>query len=68
MDFIVQKFSDIIKIYKLYDMNQKFIDSFINFNMIILEKKIKNYQIFFNKFLKCKNKHVLIRKFNTTSN
>jgi flagellar basal body rod protein FlgG len=29
MDFIVQKFSDIIKIYKLYDMNQKFIDSFI---------------------------------------
>jgi hypothetical protein len=68
MDFIVQKFSDIIKIYKVYDTNKKFIDSSINFNMIILEEKIKNYQIFFKEFLKRKNKHALIRKFNITSN
>jgi hypothetical protein len=37
MDFIVKKFSYIIQIYKIYDMNKKFIESFINFNMIILE-------------------------------
>jgi hypothetical protein len=64
MDFIVK----IIHIYKVYDVNQKFIESSINFNMIILEKKIKNFQIFFKEFLKHKNKHTLIRKFNITSN
>jgi len=64
MDFIVK----IIQIYKVYDVNQKFIESSINFNMIILEKKIKNFQIFFKQFLKHKNKHTLIRKFNITSN
>jgi hypothetical protein len=36
--------------------------------MIILEKKIKNLKKKFKEFLKCKNKHTLIRKFNTTSN
>jgi hypothetical protein len=40
MDFIVKKFSYIIQIYKVYDVNQKFIESSINFDMIILEKKI----------------------------
>jgi hypothetical protein len=49
-------------------VNQKFIESSINFNIIILGKKIKNFQIFFKEFLKRKNKYVLIRKFNTTSN
>jgi hypothetical protein len=37
MDFIVKKFSYIIQIYKVYDMNTKIIESSINFNMIILE-------------------------------
>ena len=68
MDFIVKKFYYIIQIYKVYDVNQKFIESSIKFNMIILEKKIKIFQIFFKEFLKRKNKYVLIRKFNTTSN
>ena len=68
MDFIVKKFYYIIQIYKVYDVNQKFIESSINFNMIIIEKKIKIFQIFFKEFLKRKNKHFLIRKFNTTSN
>jgi hypothetical protein len=36
--------------------------------MIIIEKKIKIFQIFFKEFLKRKNKYVLIKKFNTTSN
>ena len=36
--------------------------------MIILEKKNKNFKKKFKEFLKCKNKHTLIRKFNTTSN
>jgi hypothetical protein len=54
MDFIVKKFSYIIQIYKVYDVNQKFIESF---NMIILEKTIKKFQIFFKEFLKHKNKH-----------
>jgi len=49
-------------------VNQKFIESSINFNIIILEKKIKNFQIFFKEFLERKNKYVLIRKFNTTLN
>jgi len=49
-------------------MNKKFIESSINFNMIILEKKTKKFKIFFKEFLKRKNKHVLIRKFNTTLN
>jgi len=44
MDFIVQKFSYIIQIYKVYDVNQKFIESSINFNMIILDKKFKKFQ------------------------
>jgi hypothetical protein len=43
MDFIVKKFSYIIQIYKAYDVNKKFIESSINFNMIIVEKKIKNF-------------------------
>jgi hypothetical protein len=68
MDFIVQKFSYIIQIFKVYDVNLKIIESSINFNMIILEKEIKNFQIFFKEFLKRKNKHALIRKFNKTSN
>ena len=50
MDFIVKKFSYIIQIYKAYDVNKKFIESSINFNMIIVEKKNKNnffFQIIF---------------------
>jgi hypothetical protein len=43
MDFIVKKFSYIIQIYKTYDVNKKFTESSINFNMIIVEKKIKNF-------------------------
>jgi hypothetical protein len=49
-------------------MNKKIIENSINCNMIIFNKKIKNFQIFFKEFLKRKNKHALIRKFNTTSN
>jgi hypothetical protein len=43
MDFIVKKFSYIIQIYQVYDVNKKFIESSINFNMIILEKNIKKF-------------------------
>jgi len=43
MDFIVKKFFYIIQIYRVYDVNQKFIESSINFNMIILERKIKKF-------------------------
>jgi len=69
MDFIVKKFTYIIQIYKVYDANQKFLKSSINFNMIIFrEKKFKVFKFFSKKFLKHKNKHTLIRKFNTTSN
>jgi len=46
MDFIVKRFSYIIQIYKVYDVNQKFIESSINFNMIILEKKLKILKYF----------------------
>ena len=35
MDFIVKKFFYIIQIYKVYDVNKKFIS--INFNIIILK-------------------------------
>ena len=35
MDFIVKKFSYIIQIYKVYDVNKKFIS--INLNIIILK-------------------------------
>jgi len=35
MDFIVKKFSYIIQIYKVYDVNKKYIS--INFNIIILK-------------------------------
>jgi len=35
MDFIVKKFSYIIQIYKIYDVNKKFIS--INFNIMILK-------------------------------
>ena len=68
MDFIVQHFSYIIQIYKVYDVNKKFIESSINFNMIILKKKTKKFKMFFKEFLKRKNKHILIRKFNITLN
>jgi hypothetical protein len=68
MNFIVKKFSYIIQIDKVDDMNKKIIENSINCNMIIFNKKIKNFQIFFKEFLKRKNKHALIRKFNTTSN
>jgi hypothetical protein len=37
---------------KVYEVNLKFIESSINFNMTILENKIKNFQIFFKEFLK----------------
>jgi hypothetical protein len=50
MDFIVQKFSYIIQMYKVYNMNKKFMESSTNFNTIILEKKIKKLQIFSNNF------------------
>jgi hypothetical protein len=50
MDFIVKKLSYIIQIYKAYDVNKKFIESSINFNMIILEKKIIKFQIFSKNF------------------
>jgi hypothetical protein len=50
MDFIVQKFSYIIQMYKVYNMNKKFMESYTNFNTIILEKKIKKLQIFSNNF------------------
>jgi hypothetical protein len=43
MDFIIKKLSYVIQIYKVYDVNKKFIESSINFNMIILEKKIKKF-------------------------
>jgi hypothetical protein len=46
MDFIVKRFSYIIQIYKVYGVNQKFIESSINFNMIILEKKLKILKYF----------------------
>jgi len=62
MNFIVKKFSYIIQIDKVDDMNKKFIENSINCNMIIFDKKIKNFQIFFKNFLKRKNKHVLIKK------
>jgi hypothetical protein len=68
MNFIVKKFSYIIQIDKVDDMNKKIIENSINCNMIIFNKKIKNFQNFFKEFLKRKNKHALIRKFNTTSN
>jgi hypothetical protein len=69
MDFIVKKFTYIIQIYKVYDANQKFLKSSIKFNMIIFrEKKFKVFKFFSKFFLKHKNKHTLIRKFNTTSN
>jgi hypothetical protein len=61
MDFIVQKFSYIMQIYKVLMWIKKFIESSINFNMIILEKKIKSFLKNFKEFLKCKNKHVLIK-------
>jgi len=35
MDFIIKKLSYIIQIYEVYDVNKKFIESSINFNMII---------------------------------
>jgi len=35
MDFIVKKFSYIIKIYKVYDVNKKIVS--INFNIILLK-------------------------------
>jgi hypothetical protein len=35
MDFIVKKFSYIIQIYKIYDVNKKIVS--INFNIIILK-------------------------------
>jgi hypothetical protein len=54
MDFIVKKFSYIIQIYKVYDVNKKFIESSINFNMIILEKKIIKFQIFSKNFWNAK--------------
>jgi hypothetical protein len=50
MDFIVKKFYYIIQIYKVYDVNQKFIESSINFNMIILEKKLKFFKFFLKNF------------------
>jgi hypothetical protein len=50
MDFIVKKFSYIIQIYKAYDVNKKFIESSINFNMIIVERKNKNKFFFSNNF------------------
>jgi len=37
---------------KVYEVNLKFIESSINFNMTILENKIKNFQIFFKEILK----------------
>jgi hypothetical protein len=46
MDFIVKRFYYIIQIYKLYDVNQKFTKSSINFNMIMLEKKLKILKYF----------------------
>jgi hypothetical protein len=50
IDYSVKKFSYIIpKIYKVYDANQKYLESFINFNMTILENEIKN-----NKYLNLK--------------
>jgi hypothetical protein len=54
MDFIVKKFSYIIQIYKAYDVNKKFIESSINFNMIIVEKKNKNNFFFSNNFSNAK--------------
>jgi len=39
---LLKKFSYIIQIYKVYDVNQKFIENSVNFNIIILEKKIKS--------------------------
>jgi hypothetical protein len=43
MDCSVQKFSyTIIKFYKIYDAIQKTFESCINFNMTILENKIKS--------------------------
>ena len=65
MDFIVKKFSYIIQIYKAYDVNKKFIESSIKFNMIIVEKKNKN-NFFFQIIFETQKKHALIRKFNTT--
>ena len=60
MDFIVQKVYDIIKFYKIYDMNKKFIDSCINFNMIVLEKtnKKKFQRIFETQKQTCFNKKI----------
>jgi hypothetical protein len=37
---------------KVYDVNLKFIKSSINFNMTMLENKIKNFLFFFKEFLK----------------
>jgi hypothetical protein len=43
MDCGVQKFSYTIpKFYKVYDANKIFFESYINFNMTILENKIKS--------------------------
>jgi hypothetical protein len=43
MDCSVKKFSYTIpKFYKVYDVNQFFFESYINFNMTILENKIKS--------------------------
>jgi len=50
-----------MQIYKVLMWIKKFIESSINFNMIILEKKIKIFLKNFKEFLKCKNKHVLIK-------
>jgi hypothetical protein len=54
MDFIVKRFSYVIQIYKVYDVNQKFIESSINFNMIILEKKLKILKYFSMNFWNAK--------------
>jgi len=40
--FIVKKFSYIIQIYKVYNVTQKFIESSINFNIIILAFILKS--------------------------
>ena len=52
-----------LKIYKVYDVNKKFIESSINFNMTILKNKILKIQIFQRIFKTMGEMHLSSPKF-----